>query len=210
MHIIYLHDICIPGDVRWPATVCPMDVVDRLSRRAACPPARVWALLATPACWPAWAPHIAHVTADGDPHAPATVRPGQRLRLHPPVPGLAVAVTVTDVDPDVSWAMRADLPLGRMWADHVVTGGPSGTTVALTLRWGGPVPVGAALLRAYRPLAGRALDRLVALAEGDEAGAAANRLRMCGRPPLAMPGAARPPQPPEPASRAVVTGSNGR
>jgi hypothetical protein len=150
---------------------------------AAVPADRVWQLLATPACWPAWAPHMAHVT-DRSGGAPGPVQVGQALRIHARVPGLVVPVEVTDVRDGVSWEMVAGTPIGRVGASHLVVDGGDRTALTVTLTWLGPALLGPALLGpallgAYRPLAALSLRRLLQLAAAEARGAAVASRRRC-------------------------------
>lgn len=144
---------------------------------------RVWALLAHPSCWPAWAPHMAHVSDPVDPGSPPSVHVGQHLRVHSIIPKVAVPVEVTEVEPGVSWTMQARLPFGAIRSSHTVSRALDITTVSVQLRWTGPRAVGIALLAGYRPVAAWSVRRLLALAEAEAQGAAANARRMCGQPP---------------------------
>ena len=147
-------------------------------------PRRVWALLATPACWPAWAPQMRHVddpdSVDG---APGRVREGQRLQISTVVPRLTVDVRIVDVDEPTSWEMEATLPIGAVRSSHTVAEGADGTIGAVTLRWLGPRLAAPAVLLPYRPVALFALHRLLRLAGAEAQGAAVNRWRMCGQDP---------------------------
>ncbi len=145
---------------------------------------RVWALLASPACWPAWAPQMRHVDdLDATDGAPGRVRKGQRLRISTIVPRLAVDVRIVDVDEPTSWQMEATLPIGAVRSAHTVTAADGGTVVTVTLRWLGPRVAGPAVLLPYRPVALFALHRLLRLAGSEAQGAAVNLWRMCGQDP---------------------------
>jgi uncharacterized protein YndB with AHSA1/START domain len=135
------------------------------------PAERVWDLLATPATWPSWAPHMSHVSgADAREGAPVRIHEGQHLRIHSLLPAVVVPVTVTAVDEGTSWTMQARLPLGSIRSGHTVTTGPGGgdhdmTIVTVSLRWSGPRLIGLPLLQAYRPIAALSLRRLLRLAQ---------------------------------------------
>lgn len=143
---------------------------------------RVWDLLSCPASWPAWAPHMRHVSHRDGHQSPGRVHVGQRLHVASLVPGLGVHVEVTDVQPGRSWTMQAQLPFGAVEARHTVAAEQATTEATVDLRWVGPRLVGVALLTAYRPVAAFAVRRLLALAESEAEGAATNAARMCGHP----------------------------
>lgn len=146
---------------------------------------RVWDLLASPASWPAWAPHMAHVRdADGSCEAPSRVHVGQRLHVESILPRIGVEVAVIDVCEGESWTMRATLPVGELVSWHTVSEVMDATLVTIALRWTGPRLVGLTLLHAYRPVATYAVRRLLQLAETEAEGAATNRMRMCHLPAL--------------------------
>lgn len=127
-------------------------------------PADLWRLLATPAAWPDWSPHIRRASpASGAP----TVTVGDTLRIDGWGP-LHVTTTITHVDPGSRWDFRVDLPAGhRLMATHEVLTAPSAVQVRMALRGPAPRPLTMALLHAYRPMALLALHRLVMLAKDE-------------------------------------------
>ncbi len=161
-----------------------------VSAQGPAPADRVWGLLARPSDWPAWAPHMWHVSGPGD-EAPTAVHEGQRLRLRFPLVDAAIPLEVTEVDAPHGWTMAASVPLlGRVTSSHrirpvggAVGGGASGerTVVEVTVAAERSDPLTAVALQAYRPVAAVALRRLLSLAGGEAAGAAFNRFRMCQR-----------------------------
>lgn len=156
-----------------------------IRRSARAPADRVWQLMAQPACWPSWAPHMAHVS---DPAGGAAdeLREGQRLQIHSLLPRVGVEARVTEVHPPVSWTMRARLPvLGVVESSHVLSihDAPD-VTLTVMLRAHGPAVVMRPLLTAYRPIATFAVHRLLHLATAEDAGARASRLRMCNTDPV--------------------------
>ena len=155
-----------------------------VSAQGPAPADRVWGLLARPSDWPAWAPHMWHVSGPGD-EAPTAVHEGQRLRLRFPLVDAAIPLEVTEVDAPHGWTMVASVPLlGRVASSHRIrTVGESGggTVVEVTVAADRSDPVTAVALQAYRPVAAVALRRLLSLAGGEAAGAAFNRFRMCQR-----------------------------
>lgn len=168
-----------------------MRYVDEMTvtRVGAAPADRVWQLLATPACWPAWAPHMAHVTGEDRRTAPGPVAVGQRLRIETVVPGVVVPVRVTDVEEGDSWTMVAELPVGEVRSSHRVVagagaGGGEQTAVTVAMRWlgpalPGPVPLGRLLLAPYHPVAALSVRRLLHLAASEAQGADVARHRRC-------------------------------
>lgn len=123
-------------------------------------PAELWALLASPAQWSRWAPHIRGATSTV---GATTVTAGDTVRIEGWGP-LRVTTTITRVDPGSRWDFSVDLPAGhRLVATHEVATEPPAVQVRMALRGPAPRPVGVTLLAAYRPLAVLALHRLVSL-----------------------------------------------
>ncbi len=120
--------------------------------------------------------HVRATTGTSD--APRRVHPGQTLHIASVVPGIGVDVEITDVESPLHWTMRARTPLGAVQSTHEVAAGLDGTVVTVTVRWLGRLPVGPAVLAAYRPIAKLAVRRLLKLADAEEQGASVNRLRM--------------------------------
>lgn len=134
----------------------------------AAPPAVAWDLLATPARWPQWAPHVTRVTiARGHDARPPMLTAGQLLVVH--VRGPIVArVRVTHVDRGHRWDWTVLLPgPWSLHAAHVVEPRAQGCRVVLAHRLVGPAAgaLGPPLLAAHAPLARNALRRLARLAE---------------------------------------------
>ncbi|MCW2957518.1 MAG: hypothetical protein JWP18_321 [Solirubrobacterales bacterium] len=118
----------------------------------------VWDLMARPANWSHWAPHVrgAWRLAGSD----GTVREGARgaARL---LGALPVPVVITEVRPGRSWKWRV---AGIMDMDHRVSPRRAGgSTVTVTLD--GPAPLRAALAVTYAPLVGVLVARLARIAE---------------------------------------------
>lgn len=141
-----------------------------VSAEAVVPADRVWALLSSPVCWPAWAPHMRHVRGRDTAGAPGAVHTGQRLQIDTVAPFLRVPVTVTDVDESHSWTMRADLPLGHMISAHCITTDGNQTTVTVSMRWEGPALLAPVLLWPYKPVATLSIRRLLRLAAAEARG----------------------------------------
>jgi hypothetical protein len=134
---------------------------------SAATPAAVWALLAVPARWPAWSPHIRR--ADSHP-GPVEVGDEVRVRSYGPV---AVRTRITRVDDGRRWDFRV-LSVPSPWrleAAHAVVARDAGSRVVVGMRLSGPgTPLlGIAFLNAYRPLAALAVRRLARLAAREEA-----------------------------------------
>jgi hypothetical protein len=118
-----------------------------------------WDLIARPANWSRWAPHVRG--AWGLAGEDGLVREGARgaARLLGAVP---VPVVITDVQPGRSWTWRV---AGVMDMDHrVAPRRAGGSTVTVTLD--GPAPLRAALAVTYAPLVGVLVARLAKVAEG--------------------------------------------
>ncbi len=118
----------------------------------------VWDLVARPANWSRWAPHVrgAWRLAGDD----GLVREGAHgaARLLGAVP---VPVVITDVQPGRSWTWRV---AGVLDMDHRVDPRRAGgSTVTVTLD--APAPLRAALAVTYAPLVGLLVQRLARVAE---------------------------------------------
>ncbi|MEE8599627.1 hypothetical protein [Euzebya tangerina] len=150
---------------------------------------RLWTLLATPACWPAWAPHMRHVSRPAAAGAPAAVTVGQRLEIHTIAPLVRVPVEVTAVEEGVSWVMAAHLPLGTIHSGHRIAAPDDAAPddaardgaaeVTVTITWDGPALPGRVLLAAYRPVALLSVRRLLELAGSEQDGAKTAVQRLC-------------------------------
>lgn len=108
--------------------------------------AAAWPLLAQPARWHEWAPHVRGAWGLGAPE----VEPGRSgfVRLLGAVP---VPVAIVDKDPNNSWTWRVG---GVVTMEHVVTA----DALAITLE--APVPLERALDVAYGPVIRLLLRRL--------------------------------------------------
>jgi hypothetical protein len=152
-----------------------------VSAWSSAPVEAAWALLATPAWWPAWAPHIRRVSdMDRRGAAPADLVPGQHLLVHGP-PAVAVRAEITAVEPLRRWDFVVRLPgPWRARSTHLVEPEDGGCRVTVHMALDGPA--GAALTRtalaAYLPLAAIAVRRLARLAEVDHATAQAALRRL--------------------------------
>lgn len=127
---------------------------------------------------------MAHVS-DPAGGAAGQLREGQRLQIHSLVPRVDLEAWITEVQPPMSWTLRARLPvLGVVESSHLVSDQHPDVTVTVTLRAHGPALVMRPLLTAYRPVATFAVHRLLRLAAAEEAGALTSRLRMCHTDPV--------------------------
>lgn len=137
--------------------------------RTAAPADALWTLLADPALWVTWAPHLRAVERGPDRHGP--VMPGEHLVVHGPS-ALRVDATVTRVDPGRRWDWEVRLPgPWTLLGVHAVLEEAPGRRVRVSMRVRGPLaPVAdRTALAAYAPLADLALRRLATLAERDRA-----------------------------------------
>ena len=115
-------------------------------------PGAVWALLARPAAWAEWAPHIRGAWGLGSPEVRKGALGFVRLLGIVPVPA---KITAKD---DASWTWR----VGPMVLVHRVVPHERGCTVAIDLR--APGPLEGALAATYGPVIQLMLDRLARVA----------------------------------------------
>lgn len=128
-----------------------------------CAPALLWRLLATPAQWSRWAPHIRRATPRTA-SADLPLRPGDRVRIDGWGP-VHVTAAITRVDPGSRWDFVVQLPLGhRISASHEVVDDTPAVRLHMTLDGVAGRMAGDAVLAAYEPLARLSLRRLVAIA----------------------------------------------
>ncbi len=129
-------------------------VASRVRRVEVTGPARpevAWERYADLAAWPAWAPQIRAVEADGE-----RLARGRSGVVRVPG-GLAVRFVVTAVDePGTRWSWIAWVGPLALTLHHDLTATPAGTCAGLVLE--GP----AVVVAAYAPLTRVALARLVA------------------------------------------------
>lgn len=117
-------------------------------------PDAAWALLARPARWREWAPHVRGAWGLGD----GEVRRGAvgAVRLLGVVP---VPARIVDVVPRSSWSWR----VGPVLMDHRVTPRSGGCTIGVDLV--ARAPVEAALRTSYGPVVQALVRRLARVAE---------------------------------------------
>jgi hypothetical protein len=127
----------------------------RYAARSTATPAQAWALMARPAAWPAWSPHLRGAWGLGSPEVRQGARGAARLLGVVPVPARITAKT-----PGRAWTWR----VGVVDMDHRVDPAPDGCEVSVTLRAAAPVeavlrmtygPVVALLVRHLAHVAGR-------------------------------------------------------
>jgi len=115
-------------------------------------PAAVWALLARPDEWAAWAPHVRGAWGLGSPEVREGAFGFARLLGVIPVPAKITAKS------EGSWAWR----VGPMTLVHRVEPRPKGSMVAIDLH--APGPLEPALAATYGPVIQLMLNRLARLA----------------------------------------------
>ncbi|HLM50890.1 MAG TPA: SRPBCC family protein [Solirubrobacteraceae bacterium] len=122
----------------------------------AAPAEAAWPLMARPARWSEWAPHVRGAWGLGSPE----VRPGARgaVRLLGLVP---VPARILDKRPGRSWSWR----VGPVELDHLVDPLPRGCLVSVRVR--AAAPLEAALKVSYGPLIALLVRRLAAVAQED-------------------------------------------
>jgi hypothetical protein len=143
----------------------------RYSAHSAAPPSSVWPLLARPAAWPAWAPHLRGAWGLGSPEVQVGARGAARLLGVVPIPAVIVAK-----QEGRSWTWR----VGVVEMDHGVdphVGG--GSTVFVTMR--APAPVEALLRVSYGPVVARLVAHLAETAARAAEGGGVSR--SAGAPP---------------------------
>ena len=106
----------------------------RYESPCAAAPAAVWPLLARPARWPEWAPHVRGAVGLGDPEVRAGALGAVLLLGVAPVP-----VRVTAVEPGRSWTWRAGLVTVRHRVDPLEDGH---SVVGIDLSAPGPLELG--------------------------------------------------------------------
>jgi hypothetical protein len=122
------------------------------------PPQAAWRLLARPALWHRWAPHVRGARGLGAPEVEAGRRGA--VLLGPGLPVALLPASITAVDPGRSWSWR----VATVAMDHVVSpvaGG--GCEIALHMRAAPPLEL--ALRVVYAPIATVMLGRLAGLSE---------------------------------------------
>ncbi len=118
------------------------------------PPAVAWRMIASPARWPEWAPHVRGAWGLGAPEVREGARGAARLLGVVPVPA-----RITDVQHGRSWTWRVAETVTLV---HRVTPRGDGCAVATELR--APAPLEAALAATYGPVIGWTMQRLASRA----------------------------------------------
>jgi hypothetical protein len=111
--------------------------------------AELWLLLARPARWAEWAPHLRGAWGLGDPEVRAGAHGAARLLGVVPIPAVIVRKRQGR-----SWAWR----VGPVEMDHRLVPLGRGTAVEITVK--APAPLELALRGSYGPLMKLALRRL--------------------------------------------------
>ena len=124
------------------------------------PAGAAWALLAQPARWCEWAPHIRGAWGLGSPEVVEGARGAVRLLGMLPVPA-----RITDKRPARSWTWR----VGPVDMVHRVTGRRGGGC-EIAVELSAPGPLEPALRATYGPVIQLLVRRLAAAAEGERPG----------------------------------------
>lgn len=124
---------------------------------SAASPDRVWALIARPAEWSRWAPHVRGAWGLGDPEVQVGRRGAIRLLGVVPVPA-----TITAKRPGRSWTWKVG-PVELVHRVEAAPGRGGGSRVAVDLD--APGPLGPALAATYGPLVAALVRRLARVAE---------------------------------------------
>lgn len=122
--------------------------------RSAASPAEAWALIARPARWHEWAPHVRGAWGLGEPEVRVGARRAARLLWALPVPA-----TVTDKRPGESWTWR----VGPVSLVHRVERRRGGCEVAVDID--APPALEPLLAFTYGPVVGMLVTRLARVAE---------------------------------------------
>jgi len=122
------------------------------------PPEAAWALLARPARWPEWAPHLGGAWRLGSPEVRTGAVGAARLVGVVPVPARIVAKR-----PGRSWTWRVGLGTVEM-VHRVEPRAGGGSLVAIDVR--APKPLEAGLALTYGPVIQATLNRLARKAAG--------------------------------------------
>jgi hypothetical protein len=122
----------------------------RFERDSSAAPEAVWPLLARPARWHEWAPHVRGGWGLGSPEVEVGRTGVVRALGLLPVP-----VRIESVEAGRSWRWRV---AGLVRMDHRVEPAADGSTVAIELS--APGPLESALSAAYGPVIGWTLGRL--------------------------------------------------
>lgn len=125
----------------------------------AAPPQVAWQLIAEPARWHEWAPHLRGAWGLGSPQVQQGRRGAARLLGAVPVPAL-ISDASRDASGGGSWTWR----VGPASFEHVVRATASGgATVAITCE--APWPLERVIALSYWPLVGLLVERLARAAE---------------------------------------------
>jgi hypothetical protein len=125
-----------------------------VTQRVRARPETVWALLAEPARWSAWAPHLRGAEGLGTPEVAEGARGAARLLGVVPVPA-----TIVGKEPGRSWTWR----VGPVTLAHRVDAAPGGAMVRFDVS--APAPLERVLRVTYAPviaLVARNLARVAA------------------------------------------------
>ena len=120
---------------------------------SAAPAPIAWALMARPATWSAWAPHVRGAWGLGSPEVRAGAVGAARLFGVIPVPAKITAKS------ERSWTWQ----VGPAEMTHRVVEQGAGSVVAVDLR--APGPLEGAIAAAYGPIIQTMIDRLARVAE---------------------------------------------
>jgi hypothetical protein len=123
------------------------------AERSSAPPSQAWKLIAEPARWHEWAPHVRGAWGLGAPEVQAGARGAVRLLGLMPVPA-----KIVDKQPGRSWTWR----VGPVEMVHRVDRRRGGSSVAVDMS--APGPLEPALRAAYGPVVRAVLRRLARVA----------------------------------------------
>lgn len=126
---------------------------------SAADPERIWELIARPANWRLWSPHVRGAEGLGEPE----VQPGRQGKVIL-AGGLRVPARILSVDPGRSWSWK----VGGLVIDHLVEPTSDGASLAMPVRSEGRFWSPFAL--AYAPVVDSIAQRIARLAEQPDPG----------------------------------------
>ena len=129
----------------------------RYESHCSAPPAVAWALIARPALWHRWAPHLRGAWGLGQPEVEVGARGAARLLGVVPVPA-----RIASKEAGRSWVWRVG---GVVEMDHRVEPGEGADRCMVAVTISAPAPLELALRASYGPLVALLVQRLARVAQ---------------------------------------------